>query len=85
MSWYGKDWRISEAVAGSNVAISIPFKKKKNSNQLASSHRHTVSPKITQKGLSYSERDTCKTLSRDDHTAAAAAALVEALTGQVGI
>lgn len=29
MSWYGKDWRISEAVAGSNVAISIPFKKKK--------------------------------------------------------
>ncbi len=57
----------------------------KNLHQLASSHRHTVSPKITQKGLSYSERDTCKTLSRDDHAAAAAATLVEALIGQVGI
>lgn len=47
--------------------------------------RQTVSPKITQKGLSYSEKDTCKTLSRDDHAVAAAAALVEALIGQVGI
>lgn len=37
------------------------------------------------KGLSYSERDTCKSLSRDDHAAAAAVALVEALIGQVGI
>lgn len=63
MSWFEKDWGIS---ADSNVVISVLFKKKKKPHtqktlhQLADSHRRTVSPKITQKGLSYSVRDTCE-------------------------
>lgn len=48
-------------------------------------HTHGVFSQITQKGLSHSERDTCKTPSCDDHAAVAAAALEEALMGQVGI
>lgn len=60
MSWFERDWGIS---ADSNVVL---FKKthtythKKILHQLADSHRRTVSPKITQKGLSYSVRDTCE-------------------------
>lgn len=61
MSSFEKDWGIS---ADSNVVISALFQKKKttqkNLHQLADSHRRTVSPKITQKGLSYSVRDTCE-------------------------
>lgn len=60
MSWFERDWGIS---ADSNVVL---FKKnthihtQKILHQLADSHRRIVSPKITQKGLSYSVRDTCE-------------------------
>lgn len=81
MSWFGEDWGISEA--DSNVASSILFHKPPPIGKLP--YTHTVSPKITQKGLSYSERDTYKILSRDNHAAATGAALVEALLDQVEI
>lgn len=42
-------------------------------------------PKLPQRGLSFSKRDSCETLQRDDHAAAATTALVETLTGQVRI
>lgn len=38
MSWFGKDWGISEAVAGSNVAISIPFQKPPPIGKLPQAH-----------------------------------------------
>lgn len=61
MSWFERDWGIS---ADSNVILfkkrHTHTQKKKTLHQLADSHRCTVSPKITQKGLSYSVRDTCE-------------------------
>lgn len=82
---------ISEAVAGWFIAISALFQKPPPVGRLPQAQSNpshtpaTAFPELPQKGLSYSERDTCKTLNRDDHAAAAAAALVEPLMGQVGI
>lgn len=38
MSWFGKDWGISEAVPGSNVAISILFQKPPPIGKLPQAH-----------------------------------------------
>lgn len=83
-SWFENYLGVLEAVKSSNMKTSILFPKPPPTGKLPQAH--SIPLKITQKGLSYSERDTCKTLSRADQAAdAAAAALEEALSGQVEI